>query len=126
MNVRLLATAAAIAAFGIAGAQAQQSATPGHTMQQNGSVNGTAGASGYTPGHKMQEKGSVKGSPGASGYAPGHEMQDKGSVKGTTGASGYAPGHATTGAAVKSDTNVKAGGVKAKTDIDAGANVRVK
>ena len=79
-----------------------------------------------TPGHEMQEKGSVKGSAGASGYAPGHEMQDKGSVKGTTGASGYAPGHATTGAAVKSDTNVKAGGVKAKTDIDAGANVRVK
>ena len=78
------------------------------------------------PGQQMQEKGSVSGSPGASGYAPGIQMQEKGSVKGTTGASGYAPGHATTGAAVKSDTNVKAGGVKARTDIDAGANVHVK
>jgi hypothetical protein len=81
MNVRLLATAAAIAAFGIAGAQAQQSATPGHTMQQNGSVNGTAGASGYTPGHKMQEKGSVKGTVGSSGYAPGRA----GASAGTSG-----------------------------------------
>lgn len=62
-----------------------------------------------TPGHEMQEKGSVKGSPGASGYAPGHRMQENGSVKGTTGASGYAPGHSTTGAGVKSDTDIKAG-----------------
>jgi hypothetical protein len=46
-----------------------------------------------TPGHEMQNKGSVKGHPGASGYAPGHEMQEKGSVKGHPGASGYAPGH---------------------------------
>lgn len=67
------------------------------------------------PGQQMQDKGSVKGSAGASGYAPGQQMQNKGSVKGTTGASGYAPGH-TTGAGVKSDTNVdvKAGGAKAK------------
>jgi len=46
-----------------------------------------------TPGHEMQNKGSVKGEPGASGYAPGHKMHDKGSVKGHPGASGYAPGH---------------------------------
>jgi hypothetical protein len=46
-----------------------------------------------TPGHKMQDKGSVKGEPGASGYAPGHKMQDQGSKPGNTGASGYAPGH---------------------------------
>jgi hypothetical protein len=81
-----------------------------------------------TPGHQMQEKGSVKGSAGASGYAPGHLMQDKGSVKGTTGASGYAPGHETTGSAtVKggADVDVGKGGAKAgaKTDIDAGAKV---
>lgn len=46
-----------------------------------------------TPGHEMQDKGSVKGQPGASGYSPGHEMQDKGSKRGSPGASGYAPGH---------------------------------
>jgi hypothetical protein len=77
-----------------------------------------------TPGHEMQEKGSVKGSPGASGYAPGHEMQEKGSVKGTTGASGYAPGHATTGAKVKGDADIKAGKTGVKTGVD--ADVKVK
>jgi hypothetical protein len=46
-----------------------------------------------TPGHQMQNKGSVKGEPGASGYSPGDRMHDKGSVKGEPGASGYAPGH---------------------------------
>jgi len=46
-----------------------------------------------TPGHEMQNKGSVKGEPGASGYAPGDRMHDKGSVPGHPGASGYAPGH---------------------------------
>ena len=45
-----------------------------------------------TPGHEMQNKGSVKGEPGASGYSPGDRMHDKGSVKGEPGASGYAPG----------------------------------
>ena len=51
-----------------------------------------------TPGHLMQQKGSVPGEPGASGYAPGHLMQNKGSKKGSPGASGWAPGHdATTG-----------------------------
>jgi hypothetical protein len=64
------------------------------------------GVSDKTPGHKMQDKGSVKGEPGASGYAPGHRMQDKGSVKGTTGASGYAPGQ-TTGAGIKDDHKKK-------------------
>jgi hypothetical protein len=29
-----------------------------------------------TPGHEMQERGSVRGSPGASGYAPGHRDRD--------------------------------------------------
>jgi len=28
-----------------------------------------------TPGHQMQEHGSVSGQPGASGYAPGHQTQ---------------------------------------------------
>jgi hypothetical protein len=52
-----------------------------------------------TPGHEMQEKGSVKGQPGASGYAPGHEMQEKGSKPGHPGASGYAPGREAKGTA---------------------------
>ena len=47
------------------------------------------GASGFaqsptsekTPGHQMQDQGSVKGSPGASGYAPGHLTKKKVSVK---------------------------------------------
>jgi hypothetical protein len=50
-----------------------------------------------TPGHEMQQKGSVRGHPGASGYSPGHEMQKYGSKRGQPGASGYAPGHETTG-----------------------------
>ena len=50
-----------------------------------------------TPGHKMQQKGSVPGHPGASGYSPGHQMQRYGSKRGHPGASGYATGHATTG-----------------------------
>ena len=53
------------------------------------------GVSSKTPGHKMQDRGSVKGSPGASGYAPGQQMQAKGSKKGEPGASGYAPGQTT-------------------------------
>lgn len=53
------------------------------------------GVSSKTPGHQMQDKGSVKGSPGASGYAPGQQMQAKGSKKGEPGASGYAPGQTT-------------------------------
>ena len=63
------------------------------------------GASDSTPGHKMQDKGSVSGSPGASGYAPGQQMQDKGSVAGSPGASGYAPGQnkGTTGAGTDKD-----------------------
>lgn len=76
------------------------------------------------PGQQMQEKGSVKGTTGASGYAPGQQMQEKGTVKGTTGASGYAPGRATTGTSAGAKADVKAGGVKAKTGID--ADVKVK
>jgi len=78
------------------------------------------------PGQQMQEKGSVKGSTGASGYAPGQQMQQKGSVKGTTGASGYAPGQTkdTTGASVKTDTDVKAGGAKAKAGASGGAKMK--
>ena len=76
------------------------------------------------PGQQMQEKGSVSGTTGASGYAPGTQMRTKGSVKGTTGASGYAPGHATTGAGVNSDVDVKAGGAKANTGVNAGAKIK--
>ena len=46
-----------------------------------------------SPGHQMQQKGSVSGHPGASGYAPGHVMQQKGSKKGFPGASGWTPSH---------------------------------
>jgi hypothetical protein len=55
-----------------------------------------------TPGHQMQERGSVKGSPGASGYAPGQRMQERGSKSGSPGASGYAPGQQTTGSGHRS------------------------
>jgi hypothetical protein len=47
------------------------------------------GKSGETPGHEMQEHGSVPGSPGASGYAPGHNKDaDDLRGRGTTGAGG--------------------------------------
>jgi hypothetical protein len=42
-----------------------------------------------TPGHMMQQKGSVPGHPGASGYAPGHLKK----MRGAHDASAYAPGH---------------------------------
>jgi hypothetical protein len=46
------------------------------------------GRSGETPGHEMQEHGSVPGSPGASGYAPGHnkdadDLRSRGSTTGS-------------------------------------------
>ena len=80
------------------------------------------------PGLQMQDKGSVNGSAGASGYAPGQKMQEKGSVKGTTGASGYAPGHATTGSSVKGgvDADVNGNGAKANGDVKANGNIKVK
>jgi hypothetical protein len=37
-----------------------------------------SGPSGSTPGHEMQQKGSVPGSPGASGYAPGRSTTGAG------------------------------------------------
>ncbi|AWB22062.1 hypothetical protein DA075_14965 [Methylobacterium currus] len=43
------------------------------------------GASARSPGHEMQDRGSVKGSPGASGYAPGHEMKSDTMKSDTTG-----------------------------------------
>ncbi len=39
------------------------------------------GASKMSPGHEMQEHGSMKGQPGASGYAPGHEMKEHGMTR---------------------------------------------
>ena len=106
--ISLMAAAGLIAASGAAGYA--QSSTPEKT-----------------PGHKMQDKGSVKGSPGASGYAPGQLMQEKGSVKGTAGASGYAPGRATTGSgSVKGDVDVKARRDGGKTDIDTDAKINVR
>ncbi len=84
-------------------------------------------AQAQSPGIQMQEKGSVKGHPGASGYAPGVQMEENGSVKGTTGASGYAPGHtkrSTTGAGVKTDTDIKAGGTSVKGGASGSVNVK--
>ena len=75
------------------------------------------------PGQMMQENGSVKGEAGASGYALGHMMQNNGSVQGTTGASGYAPGGATTGAGAKSDVDVKA---KSRSGVDVDVDTKAK
>jgi hypothetical protein len=77
------------------------------------------------PGQMMQENGSVKGEPGASGYAPGHLMQKNGSVKGTTGASGYAPGRATTGASTETDVDVKAKSGRG-VDVDVDSKTKIK
>ena len=38
------------------------------------------GKSGNTPGHMMQQYGSVPGHPGASGYAPGHLKKHRSTV----------------------------------------------
>lgn len=72
MNVRLLAAAAAITAFGIAGAQAQQPSPYGQT-QQNDRIHGNAGASGPAHTQKVHPKGSAKGTVGA---APGRSGVD--------------------------------------------------
>jgi hypothetical protein len=79
MNVKLLATAAAIAAFGIAGAQAQTS-THGQ-MQQNDSVRGSAGASGSARTQTMQPRGSASGTVGAATGRSGVNAGTSGSVK---------------------------------------------
>jgi len=67
-----------IATTALGYAQSSSQRTPGHKMQERGSVRGHPGASGYTPGHQMQEKGSRAGEPGASGYAPGHQSSTTG------------------------------------------------
>lgn len=74
MNVRLLVAAAAITAFGVAGAQAQQTSPYGQA-QQNDSVRGSAGASGSAHNQKVRPKGSAKGTVGS---APGRGGVDAG------------------------------------------------
>ena len=71
LAVIALSTAALIASAPAVFAQGVSSKTPGHEMQQSGSMTGSPGASGYAPGQEMQTTGSKNGSPGASGYAPG-------------------------------------------------------
>jgi hypothetical protein len=71
LAVIALSTAALIASAPAVFAQGVSSKTPGHEMQQRGSMTGSPGASGYAPGQGMQTTGSKNGSPGASGYAPG-------------------------------------------------------
>lgn len=79
MNVRLLVAAAAVTAFGIAGAQAQQLSPQGQVqqgqVQQNDSMRGSAGASGSAHTPKVHPKGSAKGTVGA---APGRSGVDAG------------------------------------------------
>jgi hypothetical protein len=62
MNKFTLAAATAALLFGSVASGLAQERAPG--------------ASGTTPGHEMQERGSVPGQPGASGYAPGHKDRD--------------------------------------------------
>ncbi|WP_244374895.1 hypothetical protein [Nitrobacter winogradskyi] len=78
MNLRLLAATAAVTAFGIAGAQAQQPSPYGQTQtQQNDSVRGSAGASGSPHTQKVHPRGSAKGTVGA---APGRGNVDAGAA----------------------------------------------
>ncbi|KMO20030.1 hypothetical protein [Methylobacterium platani] len=70
ITIALVAATALMGGIGMSGAFA---------AEQNG-------ASARSPGHEMQDRGSMKGSPGASGYAPGHEM--KSDTTGTTSRSG--------------------------------------
>lgn len=79
MNVRLLVAAAAFAAFGIAGAQAQ-APTYGHE-QQNNSVRGSAGASGSAHTKKIHPKGSTNGTVGAATGRRGVNTEPPGSAK---------------------------------------------
>jgi hypothetical protein len=78
MNVRLLVAATAIAAFGIAGAQAQPS-TQGQT-QQNDSIRGNAGASGSAHTKKVHPKGSTNGTVGAATGRSGVNAEPSGSA----------------------------------------------
>jgi hypothetical protein len=66
------------------------------------------GASGETPGHEMQEHGSVPGHPGASGYAPGHN-KDADDVRGKR--------HETTGAGRRDRDDVKIKGDRDRDDM---------
>jgi hypothetical protein len=79
MNVRLLIATAAIATFGIAGAQAQPS-THGQA-QQNDSVRGSAGATGSAHTQKIQPRGSASGTVGAAPGRSGVNAGTSGSVK---------------------------------------------
>jgi hypothetical protein len=79
-----------------------------------------------TPDLNMQDNGSAKGTAGASAYAPGQKLKAKGSVKGTTGASGYASGDTNTGAGVKTDADVKAGGTGIKAGAGSNTDVKIK
>jgi hypothetical protein len=89
MNVRLFAAAAAVAAFGISGAQAQPS-THGQA-QQNDSVRGSAGASGSAHTQKVQPRGSANGTVGAAPERNGVNAGTSGSVNTpATGANGNA------------------------------------
>ena len=63
----LTVVAELITASTIAGSAAPKS-TPGHSMQQRGSVPGHPGASGYAPGHLKKKKGPHD----AHSYAHGH------------------------------------------------------
>jgi hypothetical protein len=79
MNVRLLVAAAAITAFGVAGAQAQQ-VSPQGQVQQNDSIRGSTGASGSAHTQKVHPKGSAKGTVGAAPERSGVDAGASGSA----------------------------------------------
>jgi hypothetical protein len=94
MNVKLLVAAAAITAFGIAGAQAQ---SYGQTPQ-NDSVRGSAGASGSAQTQKAHPKGSAKGTIGA---APGRSGVDAGASGSVNAPPANVNGSARTGGSMR-------------------------
>jgi hypothetical protein len=79
MHLRIisLATAAGllVATSAVSLAQNPNSGAGDPATQNKNSMPGQSGA---TPGHQMQEKGSVPGQPGASGYAPGRQQDTTG------------------------------------------------
>jgi hypothetical protein len=95
MKKILLATA--LAGLVAGPALAQQSAAPGQRMQEQGSVKGTTGASGYAPGQQMHKRGSVKHTAGASGYAPGHAKSTVGMSRGDLSTQSRTSTRSTTG-----------------------------
>lgn len=80
MNLKFLATAAALAAFAATGAQAQSTATHGQRMAPN-SMRGSAGVSGSVQGKQVQPRGTASGTVGAATRRSGVNAGTSGSVQ---------------------------------------------